>query len=349
MNSDQIKESLLSLGFKLNDRGSYWQTNAIFRNGDNQTAIQIYKDKGIWKDYVEDTPWSPFTRLIEITLGTNDPKEVQKYVGNNAIDSIDFKTEIKSSAPKLEIEETYPLDCLKRLLPHYKFYNDKNISTQNLQKLRGGLASSGQLNKRFVFPIFNEHGQIHGFSGRDISKQDDSNRPKWKHLGRKSKWVYPLYTDSQTFDSIEKKSNVIIVESIGDLLNLRENGFDNVLVSFGLDISSILSTTLVSLPIKNIIISLNNDYSSEENRGMVAAFKNFLKLTSLFSAESIKICLPVKTDFGEMNTEDFSAWKQKLSSCLERDQVPQIMDACQKLKDSNKISANLSKKIKFIK
>ena len=48
--------------------------------GDNQTAIQIYKDKGIWKDYVEDTPWSPFKRLVEITLGTNDPKEVYKNI-----------------------------------------------------------------------------------------------------------------------------------------------------------------------------------------------------------------------------------------------------------------------------
>ncbi len=137
MNSEKIKESLLALGFKLNDRGSYWQTNAIFRNGNNQTAIQIYKDKGIWKDYVENTPWSPFARLVEITLGTNDPKEVGKYTDGNLEDSIGFNTITKSSAPKLQVEETYDLNILDRLLPHYKFYNDKGISTDILKDLKG--------------------------------------------------------------------------------------------------------------------------------------------------------------------------------------------------------------------
>ena len=40
-------------------------------------------------------------------------------------------------------------------------------------------------------------------------------------------------------EAIDEKS-VILVESIGDLLNLHQNGFKNVLVSFGLDISKLL-------------------------------------------------------------------------------------------------------------
>ena len=79
MNSEKIKQSLIDLGYKLSDRGAYWQTNAIFRNGDNKTAIQIYKDSGVWKDYVQGSKFSPFQRLVEITLGTNDPNEIKKY------------------------------------------------------------------------------------------------------------------------------------------------------------------------------------------------------------------------------------------------------------------------------
>lgn len=348
MNSEQIKESLLALGYKLNDRGSYWQTNAIFRNGDNQTALQIYKDKGIWKDYVEDSAWAPFIRLVEITLGTNDKTEVSKYMGDENPNITDYESFVKSSAPKLDIEETYDMEILSRLLPHYKFYNDKGVSTENLKLLKGGLASSGQLNQRFVFPVFNELQQIHGFSGRDISKQENSNRPKWKHIGRKSNWIFPYYTDPSTAKAIEDKRFVIIVESIGDLLNLRENGFKNTLVSFGLDISSKLSTHLVSLPIDNIILSLNNDTSSSENRGMQACFKNFLKLLSLFSPSSIKVCLPNKNDFGDMCPEDFKSWDSKLQNCISSDQLPRIKSECEKMSEAGKLPQALRKKIKLI-
>ena len=49
------KEILENLGYKLSDHGSYWRTSALYRSGDNPTALQIYKDSGVWKDYVEDS------------------------------------------------------------------------------------------------------------------------------------------------------------------------------------------------------------------------------------------------------------------------------------------------------
>jgi len=55
MDNTNIEEVLTSLGYKLTDRGSYWQTSAVFRDGNNNTAIQIYKDSGVWKDYVQQT------------------------------------------------------------------------------------------------------------------------------------------------------------------------------------------------------------------------------------------------------------------------------------------------------
>ena len=67
MNSSKIEEVLTSLGYKLTDRGSYWQTSAIYRNGDNNTALQIYKDTGVWKDYVEQTPYMTFEKLLKVT------------------------------------------------------------------------------------------------------------------------------------------------------------------------------------------------------------------------------------------------------------------------------------------
>ena len=120
MSPEKIKDSLVQLGYKLADRGSYWQTNAIFRNGDNKTAIQIYKNTGVWKDHVAESQFSPFKRLVEITLGTNDPKSINQYIDEEDIGANYNKLQFSE---KLEMEEIYPESCLDRLLPHYKFYN----------------------------------------------------------------------------------------------------------------------------------------------------------------------------------------------------------------------------------
>ena len=83
ISSDKIRDILEQLGYKLNDKGSYWQCAALYRGGDNSTALQIYKDTGAWKDYVQNTPFMPFKQLLVLTLNTNDPTELKKYLGNN--------------------------------------------------------------------------------------------------------------------------------------------------------------------------------------------------------------------------------------------------------------------------
>ena len=348
MESSQIKEVLQSLGYKLSDRGSYWQTNAVFRNGNNQTALQIYKDTGVWKDYVEGTSFSPLKRLIEVTLGTNDAKVVGEYLKKD--DASNLYTRKTNVAPKIEMEETYPTDCLERLLPHYKFYDDKGISTEILKSLKGGLATTGQLNQRFVFPIFNEFKQIHGFSGRDMKNLDDSNRPKWKHIGKKKDWIYPYYIlEEEVLSSIQEKGYVIIVESIGDLLSLHQNGYKNCLVSFGLTISSKLACAIVSMDPDHVIISFNNDTSSQENRGLDASFKNYLKMLSVFDPHSVKICLPTKNDFGDMDSEDFNQWDKKVAKIKDLDQSQIITENCNRLLKSGALSKNLHSKLKLIK
>ena len=343
MTPEKIKESLDSLGYKLSDRGQYWQTNAIFRNGDNQTAIQIYKNTGVWKDHVQGTVFAPFKRLVEITLGTNDSNEIKKYIDED--ESLLGSTyENIHNQEKIEMDEIYPEDCLSKLLPHYKFYNDKGINNETLRNLKGGFATSGKLNKRFVFPIYNELNQIYGFSGRDMSSYE--GRPKWKHIGKKKSWIYPLYSNEITKKSIIESSQVIIVESIGDLLMLNENGFFNVLVSFGLDVTSKLACAIMSLNPDEIILSLNNDRSSEINRGLEASVKNYLRLLTFFEKEKIKICLPVKNDFGDMTEEDFKIWEEKLLSIDQESQRSSMLSTIKGM--SKPFPKSIMKNVKII-
>lgn len=344
--SAKIKSILEELGYQLSDKGSYWQSSALYRNGDNKTALQIYKDTGAWKDYVANTPFMPFKQLLVLTLNTNDPKDLEKYLSKDETFFLTENARVKND--KLYMEEIYPEDSLKKLLPHYIFYNKRGISDETLKALRGGYATKNQMYQRFVFPIYNEYGQIHGFSGRDMSGKE--GRPKWKHIGKKNNWVYPAYVkqDKGIFlDQIEQ-DYIIIVESIGDCLNLIENGYKNVLVSFGLDISSKLLCAIVRFSFKKIILSFNNDSSSEENRGMNAAIKNYLKLLNYFDPQDIKICLPTKNDFGEMETEDFNKWKKKLDDVQSIDQTSKIFEVASRLKSNNKISKKLAKNLTLI-
>ena len=52
MTKEEIQDTF-NLASKLSDRGAN-KTSAIWRGGDNTTAIQIYKDTGVWKDFVRE-------------------------------------------------------------------------------------------------------------------------------------------------------------------------------------------------------------------------------------------------------------------------------------------------------
>ena len=346
MDSSKIKDILEELGYKLSDKGSYWQSSALYRNGDNKTALQIYKDTGAWKDYVKDTPFMPFKKLLILTLNTNDPKEISKYL--NKEDIFFLNERAKSTQEKIEMEEVYPESILSNLLPHYSFYLKKGIDKKYLEILRSGLATKGQMYQRYVFPIYNEYGQIHGFSGRDMTKNSD--KPKWKHMGKKSGWVYPAYvpTKDGAYHDCMTQDYVIIVESIGDCLNLINNGFKNVLVSFGLDISSKLLCSIVKFGFEKVFISFNNDEGKEDNRGMQASIKSYLKLLNYFDKENIKICLPTKNDFGDMDKEDFKKWSDKLISCKDVDQTAKVSKLARELYKQKKLPKNLIKNLKLI-
>ena len=313
MTSEKIKDILIKLGYKLSDFGNHWRTNAAYRGGENPTALQIYKDSGVWVDFVKGTQHMPLKSLIEASLNTNDPKEIEKISGGYDFSSLPSKA---LANPKISTEKIYPSSMLDKLLPHYKFYNDRGISDKTLKKLNGGYATEGSMYQRFVFPIYNNNGHIHGFSGRDMSKKS-SDRPKWKHVGKKSTWIYPYYLPSTKNnliqDAISSKNEVIFVESIGDMLNLFENKIYNVLVSFGTVLSTPLICFLASLGSPRIVLSLNNDYDKDDNRGRIGSFKSLLKLLNYFDLDRIIIHPPTLKDFGDMSPPQFADWQKNLN------------------------------------
>jgi hypothetical protein len=183
--------------------------------------------------------------------------------------------------------------------------------------------------------------------------------PKWKLIGRKTTWLYPYYISDidkrdcfPTQEAIEKAKSVIIVESIGDLLNLRQHGFYNVLVCFGLDISPLLMCHLLGLNTDKIIIAFNNDSNKADpkskNRGAQGAVKNYLKLLKHLSPEHLSICLPIKNDFGDMSSEDFSLWQAKLSH-QDSDLSSKILTFAEGMAENGDLSGQPLKNLKLLR
>jgi hypothetical protein len=328
-------ESILeTLGYSLNDRGEYWQTSALFRDGDNPTAIQIYKNSGVWKDYVEDSGFLPFSALVKKSNHDLSQEELKSILNNEATNESFINKQISS----FSFEDIYSDLCLNDLLPHYKFYESKGVSKELLQEISSGLATKGQMYQRYVFPIRNEYKQIHGFAGRDMSNKD--GRPKWKHVGKKSNWIYPHF-------NLKNKgySQVLLVESVGDMLSIKTNSSHDCLVTFGLDVSPALITFLISINPQKIILSFNNDSQSSTNRGLHGSIKNYLKLLSYFDQSKIKICLPTKNDFGDMDKEDYNSFNNKLENIFDKDQRPYIIKYCKNNSGLSKALLNNLKKL----
>jgi len=327
---NEYRNSLEKLGYSLQDCGSHWRTRAIFRNGKTSTSLIIYKDSGVWRDFGGDEQAKPFTALVKETLKTEDPKALKEYLINNP-------NQKESFTPKeevIEMEKIYPESYLEKLLPMKTFYEKRGISAEVQTEFKCGYAGGGKMYRRIVFPIYNLDGQIHGFSGRSIT--NDENVPKWKHMGKKSSWLYPHQLSSS---SIEDAEEVILVESIGDCLALHENGFKNVLVTFGLDASSAMISYLNSFNLKKIIIATNNDKDKESNSGGMAAIKTAAKLSQVFDFSLIRINPPLSNDFGDMALEgkDFKEWyersdKWKMDDDLFQKWVLNKIDSIEKLK-----------------
>jgi hypothetical protein len=330
----KIESSLIELGYKLKDFGNHWRANAAYRSGNNPSSLMIYKDTGVWRDFVENKTPMPFRRLVELTLNTKDHNIINKYVDcSNDLSSIEY---IKKE--KLEMERIYPEECLKKLFPNFSLYEKRGIS-ESVQKLyKCGLASNGKMYRRIVFPIYNENAQIFGFSGRKVDEDNDA--PKWKHIGLKSNWIYPAMIPN--FPEINDE--VILVESIGDSMALTQNGFSNNLVMFGLDCGPKLLNFLISKNLSKIYISTNNDESSSINRGLIAAIKVLIKLSSFFDLNIIEIKPPLLNDFGEMQTSDnaliFQEWKKRNS--LTNEEILRTIE-------NNSSEFNKSKLTKFLK
>jgi DNA primase len=159
---------------------------------------------------------------------------------------------------------------------------------------------------RYVFPIFNSNKDLIGVTGRYVKEiPEGKNTPKWLHRGRTSEWKYPLQANQKI---LKEKKEVILIESIGDMLALWDCGIKNTMVVFGLNISPSFISLLIRLDPNKIFVSFNDDSNNNSagNKGVETALK---KLKSHFDPSQMTVAFPTQNDFGEMTREEILEWK----------------------------------------
>jgi len=296
-----VYQVLTDLGYQLKDYGKEFRTKPLYRESDNDTVLRIYKDTGKWFDFKQNIS-GDINSLVKLTLKLEDMSQAQQWLKNKNFVS-NNATEINK--PLIKSSKKFDTEILSRLEDNQDYWINRGVDIETLKTFKGGVAKMGKMKNRYVFPIFNSKNNIIGFSGRDIT---NLSKIKWKHLGEKTEFVYPLFLNSEI---IQEQRELILVESIGDMLSLWQAGINNTLVTFGTSLSLAILNYCLKIDPKKIYISLNND-SNKNNAGNIAAEKTQARLSRYFDKSQLKISLPPKKDFGEMTKEEIVQWKNNL-------------------------------------
>lgn len=304
-NSCNIQEVLTNLGYNLKDFGKEFRTRPIYRDSSNDTSLAIDKITGQWIDYSAGISGN-LEELIKLSLNLSTEADVEAWLKSKEFNF----TPLLFKKPLVRLPKHYPLELLNKLKKDHGYWIKRGISEQTVKTFEGGVADSGRMKGRYVFPIFNSKRQLVGFAGRDLYK-DYATRPKWKLIGSKSDWKYPLIYNAKVMREL---SEVVLVESIGDMLSLWESGIKNCMVLFGVQLYSARLCTLLKFNPKHIIVATNNDYDKSINVGEGAANKIKDLLLKHFDPSQVIVKLPTKKDFGEMSKEEILSWKESVKA-----------------------------------
>lgn len=296
-----VYQVLTDLGYQLKDYGKEFRTKPLYRESDNDTVLRIYKDTGKWFDFKQNIS-GDINSLVKLTLKLEDMSQAQQWLKNKNFVS---NNPAEINKPLIKSSKKFDTEILSRLEDNQEYWIKRGVDIETLKTFKGGVAKMGKMKNRYVFPIFNSKNNIIGFSGRDIT---NLSKIKWKHLGEKTEFVYPLFVNSEI---IQEQRELILVESIGDMLSLWQAGIKNTLVTFGTSLSLAILNYCLKIDPKKIYISLNND-SNKNNAGNIAAEKTQARLSRYFDKSQLKISLPPKKDFGEMTKEEIVQWKNNL-------------------------------------
>ena len=276
----------------------------VYRDSSSNTVLSVRKDTGRFIDFSKQISGS-LQDLVKLSLNCTSEDEAVKWLNDHTGGAV-LNIE-KQKGGEIKETKVFSKSSLEKMMPHHDYWIERGVSEDTLALFEGGVVYEGKMKNRYVFPIYDYKKNLVGVSGRDLVNDPNSKRPKWKHIGDKSQWKYPMQVNNKI---IRESKEVIVVESIGDMLSLWDAGIKNVAVAFGLQIGLGLVNYFLRIDAQKIYLAFNND-EGKNSAGNQAAQKNLNRLTRYFDYEQIRIALPDEGDFGEMSVEQILEWKNK--------------------------------------
>ncbi|MAF43710.1 MAG: hypothetical protein CMI54_06045 [Parcubacteria group bacterium] len=299
-----FKNILLDVGYSnIKDNGREFRMKPMYRDSSSDTVLSVRKDTGHFIDFSKQISGS-FEHLIQLSLGLKNIDEAKTMLKDKWAVNGEIKREHRPSVSGVKI---FPKAYLEKLVPDHSYWESRGVSKDTLRLFCGGIVNGGTMSNRYVFPIFNSKKDLIGVTGRYVKEiPEDKNIPKWLHRGKTSEWKYPLQVNQKI---LKEKKEIILIESIGDMLALWECGIKNVIVVFGLNISPSFISLLIKLDPNKIFVSFNDDSNNNSagNKGVDTAVK---KLKSHFDPNQIRVAFPTQNDFGDMSREEILEWKE---------------------------------------
>lgn len=291
-----VQNILESLGYRLQQQNGSYRAAALYRNGDNPTSLLIDAKTGNFRDFPHPENSGSFKKLIALTLGKSY-KEVDKYLKNKKYEELD------NSKEEVDLSNTYPSvypsrDFFGKLEEDNSYWVNRGIPEKLVKHIRGGVVKQreSRLFNRFVIPMYARDGQtILGFAGRALWLVEKGKGAKWKLLGAKRFWEWPLFL---TEKYIRERNEIIVCESAGDFLSLSAAGLRQVVAPIGIASFEKLTSLCIEFDPKRIIIAFNNDQKSQA--GNKAALNLQKCLLNFFNKDKIKVAWPTKyNDMGD--------------------------------------------------
>ena len=300
-----VKEILISLGYSnISEDTKNFRMKPVYRDSSSNTVLSVRKDTGRFIDFSKQISGS-LQDLVKLSLNCTSEDEAVKWLNDHTGGAV-LNIE-KQKGGEIKETKVFSKSSLEKMMPHHDYWIERGVSEDTLALFEGGVVYEGKMKNRYVFPIYDYKKNLVGVSGRDLVNDPNSKRPKWKHIGDKSQWKSPMQVNNKI---IRESKEVIVVESIGDMLSLWDAGIKNVAVAFGLQIGLGLVNYFLRIDAQKIYLAFNND-EGKNSAGNQAAQKNLNRLTRYFDYEQIRIALPDEGDFGEMSVEQILEWKNK--------------------------------------
>lgn len=258
----QAGSILSKLGIEYSESGRWLSSSCPVHNGDNSKAFGFCVDKGYWRCFTQDCQEKWGSTIVGLVAG------VLNYTCDDAVEwlrqNVKEIGDLKIKSARIS-DKVYKEECLKLLL-RTDFYVKKGFSQSTVDSFEHGKAEKGVMRQRVVFPIRDENAKIRGFSGRWHGKDtlkdgkivclSDSGKivPKWRHTSfNKSNYLYHFYK-AKPFCSQE----LILVESIGNVMRWWDCGFKNCVACLGSSLS-IKQIRLIIPSTKKVLLAFDND------------------------------------------------------------------------------------------